>query len=211
MSKNYVFDTLGGCLKGRRGKECASVGSDKAIRAASFPKRNISPFGLSHPLPYARMAALFDFPNEKIFSFPIEDFRPIAQMSGAAPDRGMLDAWRAEGNNADCCAVLPKNDGARIALSVDTVRGARRRKQKALHARANRIFHNSKGKNRKFTVSFLALYCFCGLRTFLTGCGSLLPSGKREPFLRLFGSPSTPGSRHRSSSYPAACRPAAAP
>ena len=26
VSKNYVFDTLGGCLKGRRGKECASVG-----------------------------------------------------------------------------------------------------------------------------------------------------------------------------------------
>ena len=25
VSKNYVFDTLGGCLKGRRGKECASV------------------------------------------------------------------------------------------------------------------------------------------------------------------------------------------
>ena len=108
MSKNYIFDTLGGCLKGRRGKECASVGPDKAIRAASFLKRNISPFGLSHPLPYARMAAFFDFPNEKIFSFPIEDFRPIAQMSGAAPDRGMLDAWQAEGNNADRCAVLPK-------------------------------------------------------------------------------------------------------
>ena len=26
MSKNSVFDTLGGCLKGCRGKECASVG-----------------------------------------------------------------------------------------------------------------------------------------------------------------------------------------
>ena len=26
VSKNYVFDTLGGCLKGCRGKECASVG-----------------------------------------------------------------------------------------------------------------------------------------------------------------------------------------
>ena len=69
------FDTLRGCLKDCRGKECASVGSDKAIRAASFLKRNISPFGLSHPLPYARMAAFFDFPNEKIFSFPVEDFR----------------------------------------------------------------------------------------------------------------------------------------
>ena len=102
------FDTLGDCLKGCRGKECASVGSDKAIRTTSFPKRNIFPFGLSHPLPYARMAAFFDFPNEKIFSFPIEDFRPIAQMSGAAPDRGMLDAWREEGNNADRRAVLPK-------------------------------------------------------------------------------------------------------
>ena len=108
VSKNIVFDTLGGCLKGCRGKESASVGSDKAIRAASFPKRNISPFGLSHPLPYARMAAFFDFPNEKIFSFPIEDFRQTAWMSGAAPDRGMLDAWQAEGNNADRRAVLPK-------------------------------------------------------------------------------------------------------
>ena len=54
------------------------------------------------------MAAFFDFPNEKIFSFPIEDFRPTARMSGAAPDRGMLNAWRAEGNKADCRAVLPK-------------------------------------------------------------------------------------------------------
>ena len=170
MSKNSVFDTLGGCLKGCRGKECASVGPDKAIRAASFPKRNISPFGLSHPLPYARMAAFFDFPNEKIFSFPIEDFRQTAWMSGAAPDRGMLDAWRAEGNNADRRAVLPKKRGVRSALSADTVRGARRRKQKTLHARANRIFNNSKRKNRKFTVSFLALYCFCGLRPFLTVC-----------------------------------------
>ena len=54
------------------------------------------------------MAAFFDFPNEKIFSFPIEDFRQTAWMSGAAPDRGMLDAWQAEGNNADRRAVLPK-------------------------------------------------------------------------------------------------------
>ena len=130
LSKNYIFDKLGGCLKGCRGKECASVGPDKAIRAASFLKRNISPFGLSHPLPYARMAAFFDFPNEKIFSFQVEDFRPTARMSGAAPDRGMLDAWRAEGNNADRRAVGRKNDDARSALSADTVRGARRRKQK---------------------------------------------------------------------------------
>ena len=76
------------------------------------------------------MAAFFDFPNEKIFSFQVEDFRQAAWMSGAAPDRGMLDAWRAEGNNADRRAVGRKNDGARIALSADTVRGARRRKQK---------------------------------------------------------------------------------
>ena len=78
--KNYVFDTLGGCLKGRRGKECASVG------VYGYGKRRTT------------------------------------------------------------------------------------QKAKALHARANRIFNNSKRKNRKFTVSFLALYCFCGLRTFLTVC-----------------------------------------
>ena len=54
------------------------------------------------------MAAFFDFPDKKIFSFPIEDFRPTARMSGAAPDRGMLDAWRAKGNKADRRAVLPK-------------------------------------------------------------------------------------------------------
>ena len=72
-----------------------------------------------------------------------------------------------------------KNDGARIALSADTVRGAQRRKQKTLHARANRIFHNSKGRNRKFTVSFLSLCCFCGLRTFLTVWA--LPLGELSP------------------------------
>ena len=48
---------------------------DKAIGVQPFLKRNISPFGLSHLLPYGSMAAFFDFPNEKIFSFPIEDFR----------------------------------------------------------------------------------------------------------------------------------------
>ncbi len=132
VSKNSVFDTLGGCLKGRRGKECASVGLDKAIRAASFPKRNIFPFGLSHLLPYTRMAAFFDFPNEKIFSFPIEDFRPIAQMSGAAPDRGMLDAWRAEGNNADRRAVLPKK--RRCPNRFVCGYGKRRTTQKAKNA-----------------------------------------------------------------------------
>ena len=132
VSKNSVFDTLEDCLKGCRGKECASVSSDKAIRAASFPKRNISPFGLSHPLPYARMAAFFDFPNEKIFSFPVEDFRQTAWMSGAAPDRGMLDAWQAEGNNADRRAVLPKK--RRCPNRFVCGYGKRRTTQKAKNA-----------------------------------------------------------------------------
>ena len=141
MSKSSVFDTLRGCLKGSGDKECASVGSDKAIRATSFLKRNISPFGLSHPLPYARMAAFFDFPNEKIFSFPIEDFRQTARMSGAAPDRGMLDAWRAEGNNADRRAVLPKK---RRCLNRFVCGYGKRRttqKAKALALWANRILN----------------------------------------------------------------------
>ena len=168
LSKSTISDTLGGCLKGRRGKECASVGSDKAIRAAPFPKRNISPFGLSHPLPYARMAAFFDFPNEKIFSFPIEDFRQTAWMSGAAPDRGMLDAWQAEGNNADRRAVLPKKRRCPNRFVCGYGKRRTTQKAKALAPRGQPCFNNSKRKNRKFTVSFLNLCCFCGLRTFLT-------------------------------------------
>ena len=156
MSKNSVFDKFGGCLKGCRGKECASVGPDKTIRAASFPKRNISPFGLSHPLPYARMAAFFDFPNEKIFSFPIEDFRQTAWMSGAAPDRGMLDAWQAEGNNADRRAVLPKKRRCPNRFVCGYGKRRTTQKAKALAPRGQPCFNNSKRKNRKFTV-----FIFC--------------------------------------------------
>ena len=147
---------------------CYTESVDKATRAQPFRKRNISPFGLSHPLPYARMAAFFDFPNEKIFSFQVEDFRQAAWMSGAAPDRGMLDAWRAEGNNADRRAVLPKKRRCPNCFVCGYGKRRMTQKAKALVPRANSVFHNSNGENRKFTVSFLALYCFCGLRTFLT-------------------------------------------
>ena len=165
VSKNSVFDTLGGCLKGRRGKECASVGLDKAIRAASFPKRNIFPFGLSHLLPYTRMAAFFDFPNEKIFSFPIEDFRPIVRMSGAAPDRGMLVHGERRVTMPIAARSCRKNDGARIALSADTVRGARRRKQKRWPPGANRvlIIQRERIGNSRFLSWHYIAFAACGL------------------------------------------------
>ena len=168
LSKNSVFDKLGGCLKGCRGKECASVGPDKAIRTTSFLKRNIFPFGLSHPLPYARMAAFFDFPNEKIFSFQVEDFRQTAWMSGAAPDRGMLDAWQAEGNNADRRAVLPKK--RRCPKRFVCGYGKRRttQKAKALAPGPTAFFIIQRERIESSRFSFFALGCFCGLRPFLT-------------------------------------------
>ena len=168
MSKNYVFDTLGGCLKGCGDKECASVGPDKAIRAASFLKRNVSPFGLSHLLPYARMAAFFDFPNEKIFSFQVEDFRQTAWMSGAAPDRGMLDAWQAEGNNADRRAVLPKKRRCpnRFVCGYGKRRTTQKAKALAPGPTAFFIIQMEKIGNSRFLSRNLC--CFCGLRTFWT-------------------------------------------
>ncbi len=57
---------------------------DEAIGVQQFLKRNISPFCLSHHSQYDSITAFFDFQNEKIFSFQVEDFRQTALLSGAA-------------------------------------------------------------------------------------------------------------------------------
>ena len=61
-----------------------TVSLDKAIGVQWFLKQNISPFCLSHHSQYGSIAAFFDFQNEKIFSFQVEDFRQTALLSGAA-------------------------------------------------------------------------------------------------------------------------------
>ena len=103
------------------------------------------------------MAAFFDFPNEKIFSFQVEDFRQTAWMSGAAPDRGMLDAWQAEGNNADRRAVLPKKRRCPNRFVCGYGKRRTTQKAKALAPRANRIWDNSKRKNWRFMASFFGM------------------------------------------------------
>ncbi len=90
---------------------------DKAIGVQPFLKRNISPFGLSHLLPYGSMAAFFDFPNEKIFSFQVEDFRPTARLNGAAPDRGMLVHGERRVTKTIAARSCRKNNGTPMALS----------------------------------------------------------------------------------------------
>lgn len=57
---------------------------DKAIGVQQFLKRNIFPFCLSHHSQYDSITAFFDFQNEKIFSFQVEDFRQAACCIGAA-------------------------------------------------------------------------------------------------------------------------------
>ena len=81
LTARYFFHDIGG-LANRQ--ICAMIGVDETIGVQRFLKRNISPFCLSHHSQYDSITAFFDFQNEKIFSFQVEDFRLNSVLSGAA-------------------------------------------------------------------------------------------------------------------------------
>ena len=87
-------------------------------------------------------------------------------------------AWRAEGNNADRCAIGRKNDGARSTLSADTVRGARRRKQTRWHPgpTAFLIIQRERIGNSRFLSWHYIAFAACGLFDSLSKARVFYPS-----------------------------------
>ncbi len=79
-------------------------------------KRNIPRF-VCFFLQYVSIAAFFNFQNEKIFSFQVEDFRQTAFFSGGLPDRSILAYAERRATKPIMTLFSRKNRCTPIALS----------------------------------------------------------------------------------------------